>query len=151
MEVCLNSRPLTPLPQPEDGIEFLTLDHFLIEWPLEVLPDVAERSKPILLLQCWHLCQVITHHLWQRWSQEYLTNLQKFAKWSRSSPYIKVGDIVCVRGEVLQPTKWSLAQIEQIHPGPDRKVGVITLRTSRGMYPRPIVKIVPLVTKGDKP
>ena len=75
--------------------------------------------------------------------------LQQFAKWSRSSPNIKVGDIVCVRGEVSQPTKWPLARIEQIHPGPDGKVRVVTLRTSKGTYTPPVIKIVPLVTQSD--
>ena len=30
VEICLNSRPLTFLPQPEDGIKVLTPGHFLI-------------------------------------------------------------------------------------------------------------------------
>ena len=47
VETCLNSTPLTPLPQPEDGIEVLTPRHFLIGQPLEALPDLAETSKPI--------------------------------------------------------------------------------------------------------
>ena len=38
VEACLNSRPLTPLPQPEDGIEILTPGHFLITQSLEALP-----------------------------------------------------------------------------------------------------------------
>ena len=145
----MNSRPLTPLPQLEDSIEVLTLGHFLIGQHLEALPDMSEISKPISSLQRWHLCQVVTCHLWQCWSQEYLTNLQQFAKWSRSSRNIKVGDIVSVRGQVSSPTKWPLTRIKQIYPGPDGKVSVVTLRTSKGKYTRPVVKIVPLVTQID--
>ena len=66
VEACVNSRPLTPLLQPEDGIEVLTPGHFLIGRPLEALPDLFETSKPISSLQHWHLCQVMTSHLWQR-------------------------------------------------------------------------------------
>ena len=47
VEACLNSRPLTPLPQPEDGIEVLTPGHFLIGRPLEALPDISETTKPM--------------------------------------------------------------------------------------------------------
>ena len=137
VEACLSSRPLTPLPQLEDGIEVLTPGYFLIGHRLEGLPDLDETYEPISSLLRWYLCQVATHHLWQRWSQEYLTNLQQFAKWSHSSPNIKVGDIMCVKGEVhgvSQPTKWSLAQIEHIHPGLDGNIHAITLRTSKGTY-----------------
>ena len=112
VEAWLNSRPLMPLPQPEDGIEILTPGHFLIRQSLEALPNLSETSKPISSLQHWHLCQVVTRHLWQCWSQEYLTNLQQFAKWSRLSTNIKVGDIVCVMVQVSQPTKWPLARIQ---------------------------------------
>ena len=80
-----------------------------------------------------------------------MANLQQFAKWSHSSPNLKVGDIVCVRGEVLQPIKWPLARIKQVYLGPDRKVHVVTLRTSKGTYTRPVVKIVPLVAQSDDP
>ena len=100
-------------------------------------------------LQSWHLCQVMTRHLWQQWSQEYLTNLQQYTKWSRASPNIKVGDMMCIRGDVSQPTKWPLAQIEQIYSGPDGKVRVITLTTSKGTYTCPVVKIVPVVAQSD--
>ena len=39
VESCLNSRPLGPLPEPEDGYEALTPGHFLIGRPVEALPD----------------------------------------------------------------------------------------------------------------
>ena len=47
VEACLNSTPLTPLSQPEDGIKVLTLGHFIIGRPLEALSDLVEPSKPI--------------------------------------------------------------------------------------------------------
>ena len=130
VEACLNSKPLTPLPQLEDGIKVFIPGYFLIDQPLDVLPDLSETSKPISSLRHWHFCQVVARHLWQRCSQEYLTNLQQSAKWNHSSLNIKVGDIGCVKGEVSQPTKWPLALIEQIYPSPDGKVCVVTLMTS---------------------
>ena len=57
IEACLNSRPLTPLPCADDqGIEVLTLGHFLIGRPIEALPDTSEVSQPLTLLKRWHLC-----------------------------------------------------------------------------------------------
>ena len=46
VEACLNSRPLTPLPQPEDGIVVLTLGHFLIGRPLEACPICLKHPSP---------------------------------------------------------------------------------------------------------
>ena len=50
IEACVNSRPLTPLPHPEDGIEALTPGHFLIGNPLEALPDLESPATSIALL-----------------------------------------------------------------------------------------------------
>ena len=37
VEACLNSRPLTPLPDADDGFEALTPGHFLVGQPLEAI------------------------------------------------------------------------------------------------------------------
>lgn len=80
VEACLNSRPLTPLPSDDDGVEVLTPGHFLIGRPLEAIPDSAQSHRPISLLRRWHLCQSLVQHFWQRWSAEYLVTLQKLHK-----------------------------------------------------------------------
>ena len=46
------------------------------------------------------------------------------------------------REEPMVPTKWQLARVTVIHP---RSVRVVTIKTSKGTYKRPIEKIVPLV------
>ena len=145
IEACLNSRPLTPLPHPEDGTEVLTPGHFLVGAPLEALPDSRESLNPLSTLRRWHLCQGLVRHLWQRWSTEYLSHLQRFTKWQHPSRNLQVGDIVCVRGEQAPPTKWPLAIIESVNQGEDGQVRVVTIRTAKGLYKRPVVKIVPLV------
>ena len=105
---CLNSRPRTPLPHPEDGTEVLTPGHFLVGAPLKALPDSHESLCPFFTLHHWHLCQALVRHLWQRWSAEYLCQLQRFTKWQYPSRNLQVCD--CVWGEQVPPTKWPLSK-----------------------------------------
>ena len=60
IEACLNSRPLTALPNPEDGIEVLTPGHSLIRVPLESHPRSEGTMREVPLLWRWNLCQALT-------------------------------------------------------------------------------------------
>ena len=135
IKACLNSRPLAPLPEAEDGLEVLTHGHFLIGGPLEALPDPPSLLYPISLLR--------------RWSDEYLTQIHQFSKWNRPYPNLKTGDIVYVGGERLSPIKWPLAHIIEVEPGKDGRVCVVTVKTSEATYIRPNTKIIPLL-EGSK-
>ena len=146
IEACLNSRPLTPLPEASDSIEALTPGHFLIGRPLEAIPERSPMSRSVSLVRRWHLCQKIVQHFWQRWSKEYLCQLQRFAKWNIPSPNLKVGDIICLRGEQVAPMKWTLERVKELHSGPDGKVWVVTVQTPKRTYKQPVMKVVPLVT-----
>ena len=145
IEACLNSRSLTSLPDLSDEIEVLTPGHFLIGRPLEALPEAPSVPQSLSLSRRWRLCQVLTRHFWQRWATEYLYHLQRFAKWHTPIRNPQKDDIVCIKGERTAPTNWILARVKEVHPGPDGKVRVVTLRTSKGIYRRPITKIVSLI------
>ena len=149
IEACLNSRPLTPLPESSDALEVLTPGHFLIGKPLTALPNPPEENQPIALLRRWHLCQKLASHFWYRWSHEYLTTLNRLSKWENPARNLQVGDVVCLRDEPTSPTKWPLARVIEIHPGQDGRVRVVTVRTPKGTYKRPIVKVVPLLSTGQ--
>ena len=144
VEACLNSRPLTALPDSNDGIEVLTPGHFLVGRPLEALPDLSPR-QPYTLLRRWQLCQALVQHFWKRWSAEYVKALLKFNKWHFPSRNLQVGDVVCVHEDRLVPTKWPLARITAVHPGDDGLVRVVTLKTRKGSYKRPANKIALLL------
>ena len=95
IETCMNSRPLTQLPEPTDGLEVLTPGHFLIGRPLEALPEATiDELKAIHMFRQWQLSQALVSHLWKRWTGEYLSQLSRFAKWRTETPNIKEGDIV---------------------------------------------------------
>ncbi len=63
IEACLNSRPLVPLPDSDEGLEALTPGHFLIGRPLKALPDSSVTyPDSFSLLKRWQLCQTLIRH-----------------------------------------------------------------------------------------
>ena len=143
VEACLNSQPLVPINTPdEDGIQVLTPGHFLIGRPLCALPDPSTSHRSVSLLKHWDLCQNLVRHFWQRWSDEYLTSLNKFNKWHHPTRNLRVGDIVVLQENNLVPTKWPLARVTQVHCGRDGLVRVATLKIPKGMYKRPVKSLL---------
>ena len=149
IEACLNSRPL--IPSDQDVTEVLTPGHFLIGRPLTALPDPSSSTseQPMSLLRRWQLCQNLVRHFWSRWSNEYITILNKYTKWPHKSRNVSVGDIVVLRDEVLFPTDWPLARVIDVHPGRDNLVRVVTVRTAKGTYKRPVTKVVVVLPAKD--
>lgn len=148
IEACLNSRPLTPMPESDDGIEVLTPGHFLVGSPLESIPDPSASFQSISLLRRWHLCQALVRHFWQRWSMEYIQHLHKLTKWRFPTRNLQVGDIVHVRGDGLAPTSWPLARVTAVYAGKDGLVRVASVRTPHGTFKRPVTKISVLLPTG---
>ena len=42
----------------------------------------------------------------------------------------------------MVPTQWPLARVTAVYPGPDGHVLVATIKTAKGSYNRPVVKLV---------
>lgn len=145
VEACINSRPLTPISSTEDAIEVLIPGHFLIGRPIEAIPDPPIAYECNSQLKHWHLVQSLVRHFWQRWSDEYLTNIGKTYKWHYPSRDVQVGDIVALKEDILVPTRWPLARVIETHVGKDNHARVVTVKTASGVYKRPITKVIMLV------
>ena len=147
IKACLKSRPLvyTNLPD-KDGIEILTPGHFLIGQSMCSLPDPAFSYHSLSLLKRWDLCQNLVCHFWKRWSEEYLTSLNKYSQWCRQSKNLEVGNIVLLKENGIVPIQWPLGKIVKVHHGKDTLVHVATLRTCKGIYKQPVSKITLLLS-----
>jgi hypothetical protein len=146
IEACLNSRPLTPMNNPDDdGLEPLTPGHFLIGKPLMALPDLTQSCQSMSIMRRWQLCQTMVNHFWKRWSLEYLVTLQRVTKWHQSAKNLMIGDVVVVIEDKMIPTQWPMAKIIDVHPGKDGVVRVVDIKTSTGTYRRPVHKIAKLL------
>ena len=147
IEACLNSRPLVYTKSPdEDGIEILTSGHFLIGQSMCSLPDPAFSYRSLSLLKLWDLCQNLVRHFWKRWSKEYLTSLNQYSQWCHQSKNLEVGDIVLLKEDGIVPTQWPLGRNVKVHPRKDILVHVITVRTCKGIYKRPVSKMALLLS-----
>ena len=56
-------------------------------------------------------------------------------------PPLKVGDLVLLREDNVPAMNWPMGRFTSVCPGKDGKVRVAEIRTSRGNYVRPEVKM----------
>lgn len=101
-------------------------------------------ETPINKLTFWMQCSKIQQNFWKRWSVDYLHRLQHRPKWKKNKQDLSVGDLVLVLAEDRPPLNWPLARIVELIPGRDGKCRAAKIKTSDGVYTRPIVKLAPL-------
>ncbi|XP_065371866.1 uncharacterized protein LOC135963802 [Calliphora vicina] len=141
IESCLNSRPLCPLNSEPSDCNALTPAHFLIGEPTLCVPEEDLLDVNIDRLNRWKTVEKLKQNFWRRWSNEWLCRLQARPKWLKITQNPKIGDLVVVFDERGAPGEWPLARIQDIHPGKDGCVRVVTLFSNRKMFKRPISKI----------
>ena len=132
-----------------EGVDMLTPGHFLIGWPIEVLPDPSFSYCPISLLRRWHLCQNMVRQFWQPWRQEYLAGPWRFTKWHKPTRNISIGDIVVLHDGGMVPIQWPLGKVLKASTGSDGLVRVIEVKTQSGIFTRPVHKIVLLLPTNE--
>lgn len=143
IEAVLNSRPLEFSSDPNDGWDYLTPGHFLIGSSMQALPElpIDENSTP---RQRWDRVRQITQCLWSRWSRSYLNSLMQRQKWQKDCANLTVGKLVYVQDLNTAPLLWPLGRVAAVHPGPDGRVRVVTVKVRGREFVRPITKVVPV-------
>ncbi|UYV70904.1 hypothetical protein LAZ67_8001068 [Cordylochernes scorpioides] len=111
---CLNSRPLYPMSSDPNDFNPLTPGHFLIGRPLTALPEPSYHPNDNYLSR-WKLIQKARDVFSQRWSREYLNNLQQRSKWKKPSSNLKVGDLVLVKHFLCLQCSGALAASPRCH------------------------------------
>ncbi|XP_071652700.1 uncharacterized protein [Temnothorax longispinosus] len=145
IKAILNSRPLTPMSTDPNDLTPLTPAHFLIGKSLTSVADPDLTHLPESRLSRWQLIQNVQQHFWQRWSKEYVGELQQRTKWKKPfKPLPKEGTMVLIKEDNLPPFKWRLGRILSIHPERDQIVRVAIVRTSNGSVRITVAKLCPL-------
>ncbi|XP_039447364.1 uncharacterized protein LOC120426643 [Culex pipiens pallens] len=146
IEACLNSRPLCAISNSPDSCEALTPGHFIIQQPMNLLPEPSVSDVPRNRLDNWQLVQQKVEEIWTRWRNEYVTSLQPRSKWQSEIDNLQVNRLVLVKNENTPPAQWELARVVATHPDRNGIVRTVTLRRGTTEYQRPIQKLVPLPT-----
>lgn len=138
VEACINSRPLCPLSDDPDSLTPLTPSHFLIG---DVLTSIPERNLLEIKenrLSRFQRVQQLTQHLWRRWQKEYLAELQQRRQQQQQRGNLEINDLVIIKDDNLPPLRWSMGRVQEVHPGTDGVVRVVTLRTKGGLCKRAV-------------
>ncbi|XP_065073062.1 uncharacterized protein LOC135697345 [Ochlerotatus camptorhynchus] len=143
VEMCLNSRPLTPMSSEPSDLEVLTPGHFLIGSNMQAVPEADLHGVPDNRLQLYEQTQKHLQNIWARWYPEYLQQLQSRATKGCKPPVtVEVGRIVVIKEDNVPPAYWPLGKIIKLHPGKDGVVRVVTLWTAPGKdIVRAVVKL----------
>ena len=135
VESFLNSRPLGPVTSHDlDGLCPLTPSHFLIGRAARAYPKERLNHNPTTL-QRWDLCKKASQDFWDRWSQEYLQQLQKATKWHKSTRNYAIGDLVMLTDGNHFQCQWTMAKVVKVYPGSDGLVRAVDVQLEKRVIP----------------
>nr|CAI5863233.1 unnamed protein product [Callosobruchus analis] len=141
IEGVLNSRPMSPLsPEPND-LSPLTPAHFLLGRSMQDVPEANFTPLPANRLSSYEFICKLKQQFWERWSKEYISELQQRQKWKKTKNTLQVGQMVLVKEPNLPPLKWRLGRVLSLIPGPDDVPRVAVLKTSIGTIKRALNRL----------
>ena len=76
-------------------------------------------------------------------------NLLVRAKWHEKKQNVEVGDLVLEIDRKRKRGEWQMALVEEVLPGEDDLVRNVKIRTSKGIYERPIAKLCLIATRRE--
>lgn len=149
IENCLNSRPLVPISDNIDDCLVLTPNHLLTGGSVMLVPETEVNESVKHYRSRWQYIQRLHNDFWKQWQKEYLSTLNQKYKWIKKQRNLKIGDVVLIMEQNLPPGKWLLGLIQEVHPGTDGLVRVVSIKTKNGIIKRPIVKLILLLDDKD--
>ncbi|XP_043230765.1 uncharacterized protein LOC122386050 [Amphibalanus amphitrite] len=142
-EALMNTRPLTVLSADPDDEPPLTPANF-ITGPSDIEMVPPGGCEDVSLRQRWKRIQQLSTEFWRRWLREYLPSLQQKQKWFQPQIDIASGDVVLVTDLTAPRGKWPMGRVEEVMPGADGHVRVVSVKLKGKTVTRPVVKLVKL-------
>ena len=140
VESIVNGRPITPNSDDPRDLEALTPNKLLLLRDSDMVVP-GTYGKPDSYGRRWKHVQFVAQQFWKRWVREYLSTLQLRSKWLEKRPNLKTGDLVLMMDESLPRKNWPLARVEDVSVSKDGLVRSVSVRSSCGVYTRPIAKL----------
>lgn len=150
IEAVMNSRQLTPLSSNPDDIAALTPGYFLIGDPLTAANEQIVDDIPINRLDRWRHIYWIHQQFWNRWSKEYIHQLQGRTKWTKVSTNLTPNTLVLLQDENLPPLQWLLGRVISVQPGNGGLLRTATIHTAKGIFSRAITRLAVIPDNPDK-
>ncbi|XP_011687033.1 PREDICTED: uncharacterized protein LOC105449475 [Wasmannia auropunctata] len=149
IESVLNSRPLISLSNDPNDLSYLSPGHFLVGDVLTTIPETTLQHIPENRLSRWQRVEKMKQHFWNRWSKDYLNQLQQRNKWQKQRIPIQRGDLVLIREDNIPPLHWPAGRVHEVHPGEDGVIRAATIKTSKGLFKRSANRFCLFPTKKD--
>ncbi|XP_059220886.1 uncharacterized protein LOC131995801 [Stomoxys calcitrans] len=150
IEAVLNSRPLTPLSEDPNDNSVLTPGHFLIGEAFTTIVDSSENKCYKGLRDHWRAVQENANAFWERWSMEYLSELNKRYKWNKPQSNMQPGTLVLLKEDNLPPLSWRRGRVIRTIIGSDGLCRMVDVRTSTGETKRSIQNVCPFPTENNE-
>ena len=143
-EGLLNTRPLTAVSSDPNDQPPLTPGDFITGPSSVDLTPSAGAEDGCCLRQRWRRLQQLNTEFWRRWVRQYLPTLQARRKWTEVRRNLQEGEVVLLLDPNVPRGTWPTARVEKTYPGPDGLVRVVDVKTSKGLFKRPVTKIIRL-------
>lgn len=139
----VNNRPLTNLSNDPKDLPPITPNDIILLRRNDNMFEVDFDPKDMDCRTLWKKAQWIADQFWRRWVKEYRPEIVKRSKWYDNRCYyeLKPGDLVVIIDETLKRGQWPKGVVEETFKGPDGLVRVVTVRTSKSTYKRPVTKV----------
>lgn len=145
----INARPLVPISTDPDNPTVLTPAMLLTQKVDSVSAPRGDFSTTELHVKQWKQVQCLADTFWKRWRRDYLFTLQSRRKWDKTSPNVKVGDVVLLKDGQESRNNWPMGIVTNTLPSKDgnvRKVEVkVTKQGTVKVYARPVSDVIVLL------
>ena len=98
----------------------------------------------------YQLVQSVANEWWQLWMSNFAPNLQPRNKWFKKRENVVKGDIVLLIDKDRPRSQWCMGLVSDVYPGNDGLVRSVKVKTSTGVYNRPITKLSLLLSKDEQ-